>query len=226
MAGTLAPTPQFQGIDDNGAILVGGFLDTFLAGTLTPTPTYSDAAMAVPNTNPIVLNAGGRAVIYLDALTYKFRLRRANGTTVYTQDNIASVALQSSSGTRDLFVFGGNPVTPITVTAYPSGTGYDKMHPGTMLLYADPAGLAGAVLETMLQSTGGVTVSLALVNLSDGSPDTPMVELTSTSATGERKVSAAVVWPAGGVTKIFGIKAKVSSVAGAGFAFGARLRIL
>lgn len=40
--------------------LAGGKLSTYLAGTTTPTPTWTDATGTVQNANPIILNAAGR----------------------------------------------------------------------------------------------------------------------------------------------------------------------
>jgi hypothetical protein len=71
----------------------------------------------------------------------------------------------------------------------------------------------------MMKSDGGVTASLALVNLTDGAPDTPLVTLTSTSATGERQVSSAITFAAGGSTKVYALKSKTSS--GVSYCWGA-----
>jgi hypothetical protein len=51
-----------QFFDDNGDPLAGGKLEFFETGsTSTHKATYSDAAETVPNTNPVVLDAEGRA---------------------------------------------------------------------------------------------------------------------------------------------------------------------
>src|SRR5262249_22941584 len=110
----------------------------------------------------------------------------------------------------------------ITQTSYPSGATYDKLQPGASVWVVDSATLSGTyVLEaTGLQNTAG-TLTVALVNLTDGAPDTPIATCAITSATGETKDSSAIVFPSGGVAKSFGIKVKVS--ANTGFLIGARI---
>ena len=73
-----------------GAPLVGGRLYTYDAGTSTPRPTYSDAAGLVPNTNPVILDARGEAVIFWSG-AYKVVLRDAADVIVIPAvDNIVS----------------------------------------------------------------------------------------------------------------------------------------
>ena len=106
--GTLAPSAKFYGFDDNGDPLVGGLLYTYAAGTTTPVATYLDVNLTVPNlnTNPIVLDSGGRATIFLvPGSSYKFLLKTSAGATVWTQDNIlatptiaANVDIQGTAG--------------------------------------------------------------------------------------------------------------------------------
>ncbi len=85
------PVPVAQFFDNNGDVLAGGLLWSYLAGTTTPQPTYSDSLLTQPNTNPIVLDSSGRAVVYLSAVSYKFDLQDKNGVSMrgYPQDNIA-----------------------------------------------------------------------------------------------------------------------------------------
>jgi hypothetical protein len=89
MSGQLAPAAIFQGLGPGGVALVGGQLGTFAAGTNTPLATFADFAMTQVNTNPVILNANGQAVVWLDpTLSYKFVLSDSNGNLVYTMDNI------------------------------------------------------------------------------------------------------------------------------------------
>jgi len=74
----------------NNAPLTGGKIYTYLAGTTTPAVTYSNDSGAT-NTNPIILDADGRANIYLDdAVSYRFILKDANNVTQKDVDNIRS----------------------------------------------------------------------------------------------------------------------------------------
>lgn len=89
MSIVLSPTPKMQFFDDDGVPLAGGLLYTYKAGTTTPLSTFTDSSGSSSNTNPITLDAAGRANIWLDsALAYKFILKTVIGTTIYTVDNI------------------------------------------------------------------------------------------------------------------------------------------
>ena len=90
--GTVAPAPKFTAYDNNGAPLSGGKLYVYEAGTSTPATTYSDVGLATPNANPVVLDAGGRATIFLSPGSYKFVQKTSADVTVFTQDNVSSVA--------------------------------------------------------------------------------------------------------------------------------------
>lgn len=88
----LSPYPKFRAFDTNGLPLVGGQLFSYQAGTSTPQATFTDESGAAPNTNPVILDAYGEANVWLDdAKTYKLVLQDADGETLWTVDNIASI---------------------------------------------------------------------------------------------------------------------------------------
>lgn len=221
---SLAPYEQRQYFDDNGDPLAGGLIETYASGTSTPAVTYRNAT-GTTNTNPIVLDAAGRCIIYLDALSYKFILKNSAGVVVgNTMDPIQSIGLAGSSGdVFEVFEFGGDSNAPVTATSYPSGATVDKTHAGTALLVIDPANIpAGTyVLKATVLEGGGALVSVAIVDLGAGAPDTPLAVASGTSTTGALVTSSAIVFPAGGVNHQFGIKAQVAS--GAGFVWGVQL---
>lgn len=219
-SGAVMPSPNFQGLL-NGLPVAAGLLYTYRAGTLIDEPTYQDADLTIPNTNPIVLSSEGKAVVFLSSTTYKFLLTTADGDIVppYPVDNIASTQLSTDPVSNTLVEFGGEPDTPITSTSYPVGTTFDKCHAGTRFYPLDAANVSGDyVLSGMLMAIAGVTVTAALVNLSDGSPETPLVTIASSDANGELVTSSVITFPAPGATKTYAIKVKVS-VAGVGFAW-------
>lgn len=222
MAGTLSPSPVFQGWTDAGLPLDGGLLNVYASGTAMRATTYSDAALTTPNSNPVVLNSAGRATVYLSSASFKFVLTDSLGAVVWTADPVQSVAAGATSGLGEIFVFGGDPNTPVTVTAYPSGATFDKLHGGTAVYVIDSGNLAGGtyILEAMGVVAAG-TLTVAIVDLDDGAPDTPLATLTIISATGARAQSGAITFAAAGVAKTYGIKVKQS--AGTGYAWGARL---
>lgn len=95
--GTYAPDPDLHIVDANGVPVPGGLVWTYIAGTLTPTPTYTDVGLLVPNTNPIVAGSDGRFVAFLaGGISYKFvyempAVPPAHGATIATRDNILAV---------------------------------------------------------------------------------------------------------------------------------------
>lgn len=93
MAGTYAPNPVFTGWDDNGDPISGGLLYTYAAGTTTPLATWPNVNLTpgTENANPVVLDAAGRATLFLSPTSYKFILKTAAGATVWTRDNIGAV---------------------------------------------------------------------------------------------------------------------------------------
>lgn len=80
----LSPVPIQQFFSVSGVPLAGGKLCTYIAGTTTPAATYTDATGTIANTNPIVLDSGGRAVPGIFLLPapaqYKFTLYDSTGT--------------------------------------------------------------------------------------------------------------------------------------------------
>lgn len=86
----LTPTPRQQFLDSNGDPLAEGLLYSYLSGTDTPEPVYSDAD-GTPHTNPVELDAGGWATIYLGAVNYKFVLKDSDGVTIWTVDPVSGI---------------------------------------------------------------------------------------------------------------------------------------
>src|SRR5262245_64292017 len=82
----LDPVRQFT--DNTGKPLAMGSFASYIAGTVTPHPTYADSALSQPNENPIPLDSAGRATIYLDQIVYKFALFDAKGIKVWERDNV------------------------------------------------------------------------------------------------------------------------------------------
>ena len=96
MAVNLSPVGGVAGqfFDNNGNPLVGGKLYTYAAGTTTPQATFISSVGGAANTNPIILNAGGRvpAEIWLtDGQQYKFVLYDANDVLIGSWDNIVGI---------------------------------------------------------------------------------------------------------------------------------------
>lgn len=95
-------TPHFiQFFDDDGEPLAGGKLYTYAAGTSTPKDTYTDAGGGTANANPVVLDASGRATVFLSG-SYKFKLTDADDVEIETTDNVSAFATSISGGVSDI----------------------------------------------------------------------------------------------------------------------------
>src|SRR5262249_6396122 len=102
--GTYAPDPDLHIVDANNLPVSGGLIWTYLAGTTTPTPTYSDVGLSVVNANPIVAGADGRFVAFLaPGNAYKFVYEMPaippalHGVVIATRDNITAIPISSPS---------------------------------------------------------------------------------------------------------------------------------
>lgn len=103
-----------QFFTNTGAVLTGGKLYTYAAGTTTPLTSYTTSAGTVARTNPIVMDAAGRVPdggeIWITSAQYKFVLTDSNNVLIATYDNIsgigaASYQIQNFTGTGSQTVF-------------------------------------------------------------------------------------------------------------------------
>ena len=84
----------FQFFTTTGIPLAGGYLYTYLAGSTTPTATYTTSAGTTTNTNPIQLGTDGRPPqeIWLTYGTnYKFVLADSTNAVIQTYDNLYGI---------------------------------------------------------------------------------------------------------------------------------------
>lgn len=85
-----------QFFDNNGVILSGGKIYTYVAGTTTPSTVYTSAAGATAHANPIILDSSGRVPggeIWLNSgSSYKFVIETSLGILLGTYDNISGVS--------------------------------------------------------------------------------------------------------------------------------------
>ncbi len=63
-----------------GQPLAGGCVFTYQAGTTTPLATYTDSTGITQNSDPVILDSSGSAVIWLGPSTYKFAVWSNGGT--------------------------------------------------------------------------------------------------------------------------------------------------
>jgi len=102
-----------QFFTNTGAVLTGGKLYTYAAGTTTPQATYTTSAGNVVRTNPVVLDAAGRVPdggeIWITSASYKFVLKDSTDVLIATYDNV--VAIGSSSYSIQNFTGNGATVS-------------------------------------------------------------------------------------------------------------------
>jgi len=97
MAFQISPFGNDQFFTSNGVLAVGAKLFTYLAGTTTKTPVYTDVGGTTPHTNPIILDSIGMppSPIFLDkAAPYKFVYSPSTDTDppiapLFTADNVS-----------------------------------------------------------------------------------------------------------------------------------------
>ena len=85
-----------QFFTNTGAVLTGGKLYTYTAGTTTPQATYTTSSGSTARTNPIILDAAGRVsgsgeIWLTDGVSYKFLLKDSNDVLIATYDNIDGI---------------------------------------------------------------------------------------------------------------------------------------
>lgn len=94
-----------QFFTSTGAVLTGGKLYTYAAGTTTPAVTYTTSQGNTAWTNPIVLDSAGRVsgsgeIWLTDGIIYKFVLKDSNDVLIATYDNITGINSNSVAYTN------------------------------------------------------------------------------------------------------------------------------
>src|SRR4051794_24094113 len=87
-------SPELQWSDANGTPYAGGTIETYQPGTSTPKPVYVDPDLSASATNPVVLDAAGRSLMYGDG-DYRLVLRDALGNQIFDVEatSIVSAAM-------------------------------------------------------------------------------------------------------------------------------------
>lgn len=106
----ILPEGKTQFLDNNGNPLSSGKVFFYVPSTTTFKTTWQDAAKTIANTNPVTLDAGGRAIIYGDGI-YRQIVRTSANVTIYD-------ALTASTGAG-----GGTP------TAFGDGAAVGSIKP-------------------------------------------------------------------------------------------------
>lgn len=111
---TLLPNAEQVFLDNNGVPLALGTITFYVPNTSTLKNTWQDAAQTILNTNPIMLDAAGRAIIY-GVGEYRTVLKDSLGNTIWDQ------LTNSTGGTGVINLgFNGFIVSPIAPPANPA----------------------------------------------------------------------------------------------------------
>ena len=123
MSATLFTSSKYSATDAAGLPLAFGLVYTYAAGSLTPQATYTSQSGAAPNTNPVVLDASGRANIWLGPYAYRFIVKSTAGVLMPDgdTDNITNptASVQLTQPTTDLMT-GDGVTTVYTLSANPA----------------------------------------------------------------------------------------------------------
>lgn len=84
MTATILPNGKNQFIGGNGVPLAGGTVAFYVPNTTTPKNTWQDSLQTILNTNPIILDASGEAIIYGSG-QYRQVVKDASGNLIWDQ---------------------------------------------------------------------------------------------------------------------------------------------
>jgi hypothetical protein len=143
-AGSLLPWIECRFLSADGAPLAGGFLYSYVAGSSTPLPLYSDVDLTVEHTNPVELDANGRppgGVIYVARAGYKFVLTDSDYVQQYVVDNVEDVGA----------TFAGNFGLVLAEGASDVVSGYEVLNTDR-LVTVDSTGGADPCVITMISA--------------------------------------------------------------------------
>ncbi len=85
MTASILPNAVNQFIDINGNPLVGGTVTFYQPDSLILKDTWQDSDQTILNTNPIVLDSRGQAIIYGDGI-YRQRVKDSLGNLIWDQE--------------------------------------------------------------------------------------------------------------------------------------------
>ena len=143
-----------QFFTNTGAVLTGGKLYTYAAGTTTPQASYTTSTGNVARTNPIILDAAGRVPsggeIWILPVGYKFILKDSTDVLIATYDNIFGVGA-------------------VSVTNYTGD--------GTTVAYAISGNVVGVYINGVYQNRNTYSVASGTLTFSQAPPFTSLIEI-------------------------------------------------
>lgn len=151
-----------QFFTNTGAVLTGGKLYTYAAGTTTPLVSYTTSAGNVARTNPVVLDAAGRVPsggqIWITSAAYKFVLTDSTDVLIATYDNLLGIGVVTyqiqnftGDGTTVAFTLSSAPSNENSTFVYINGVYQNKNTysvSGTTLTFSEAPPLT-SLIEVM-----------------------------------------------------------------------------
>ena len=167
-SGTVMPVPVMQFLDGNGDPYSGGKLYTYAAGTTNNLATYTtDDLTGSANANPVILDAAGRAVVYLQPKAYQFKLDNSSDVQQWIQDEVNGVPVQAD--TVDITGTAGEALAKPNLVYLSDGrgsrTGGKWYKADAVLDYASTGVTLGFATATIAQDAAG---AIRLVGTLDG----------------------------------------------------------
>ena len=143
-----------QFFTNTGAVLTGGKLYTYAAGTTTPLTSYTTSAGTITRTNPVVMDAAGRVPdggeIWITSALYKFVLKDSTDVLIATYDNI------SGFGATSVQNYTGN---------------------GTTVGYAVTGNVLSVYINGIYQNQNTYSVANSTLTFSEAPPLTSLIEI-------------------------------------------------
>lgn len=130
----------------------GGKVYTYEAGTTTPKATFTTQDESVSNANPVVLDANGRADIWLGDGGYKFVVTDANDVELFSSDNLGGSSSVAFGNTVNS-ITASTPITDVYANSFNVCTN----SPTLSLLSASTAG-EGFYFTVVNEGSGTVTI--------------------------------------------------------------------
>lgn len=167
-------SPRWQHVGPDGRPAVGAKLYTYVSGTSTPKPVYSDAGLTIAYTNPILADdRGAFPPMFTDGGDYKTVIEDAAGGVIWTDDPVSGTqgggTGSAVSAMRNRIVNGGmqisqeNGTTAVNCT---DGSLY-TLDQWIGALSATPGGTLRIGQEVLASAMGNQFRLLATVQVAD-----------------------------------------------------------
>jgi hypothetical protein len=157
----------WQFFNNDGTVLAGGKINTYIAGSSTPQATYTTSAGNIAHANPIILDSAGRVpggeIWLLGTSAYKFVLNTSANVLIATYDNIWGIGAAG----------GSEPITPIIYNS--TGTGSQT----SFALGSTPTNenLTNVYVNGVYQQKNSYSISVQNLVFSEAPPVTSKIEV-------------------------------------------------